>query len=195
MVGHLIKVNNHDIFGYSRYIDFYRTIVQDAKDDDLFVELGSFLGQSTAALAYFVKQSQKNIRIDAVDLFEISDFSDEPHAKVIEEHGGDFLEAFKSNMRKADVLDAINIVKASSLEAAATYADRSISFVMIDASHKYEDVIDDIKAWYPKVKLGGVISGDDYDWESVAKAVNDTIPNVQVYDRTTWFHIKQTITL
>ncbi len=98
-------------------------------------------------------------------------------------------------MRKADVIDAINIVKASSLEAAATYADRSISFVMIDASHKYEDVIDDIKAWYPKVKLGGVISGDDYDWESVAKAVNDTIPNVQVYDRTTWFHIKQTITL
>jgi predicted O-methyltransferase YrrM len=192
MAGHYITINNHNIFGYSRYIDFYHQIVHEAKDDDLFVELGSFLGQSTAAMAQYIVDSQKRIRLDAVDLFEISDFSDEPHAEIINQHGGDFLEAFKSNLRNAQVLDKVNIVKGLSLEVAATYEDRSISFLMIDASHKYEDVVDDIKVWLPKMKVGGIISGDDFDWPSVAQAVKDTLPNHRLYNPSTWFYIKQT---
>ena len=193
MVGHYVEVNNHKIFGYSRYIDFYRQIVEDAKDDELFVELGSFLGQSTAAMAYYIGESNKRIDFHAVDLFELSDFSDEPHHAVIAEHGGDFLEAFKTNLRLAKVEDYVKIVKSSSLQAAAQYEDRSISFLMIDASHKYADVVDDIKAWYPKIKLGGIISGDDYDWPEVAAAVKDTLGNHFVHNNSTWLYKKQTL--
>lgn len=199
MPGHYVTVNNHNIFGYSRYIDLYNAVVLDAKDGDLFVELGSFLGQSTAAMAHFIIQSKKHIRFDAVDLFELTEFSDEPHFKVIADHGGDFLAAFKSNMEKAEVASAVNPVKASSLEAASLYEDRSVSFLMIDASHKYEDVCDDIRAWYPKIKLGGIISGDDYDWEEVAKAVQDTfkvsLPGLQFFNRSTWYLKKQVLEL
>jgi predicted O-methyltransferase YrrM len=193
MVGHYITVNNHPIFGYSRYVDLYATVVNDSKDDELFVEVGSFLGQSTAALAALVAASRKRIAIHAVDLFELSEYSDEPHFDVIKQHGGDFLEAFKTNMRSAGVLDAVKIVKAPSLEAAKQYEDRSISFLMIDASHKYTDVVDDIRAWLPKIKLGGIISGDDFDWSEVAQAVKDTIPQYKLYNESTWFYIKQTL--
>jgi predicted O-methyltransferase YrrM len=195
MPGHYVEVNGHNIFGYSRYINLYRDIVTNSEDDAHFVELGSFLGQSAAAMAYFIKTSGKRIRFDAVDIFELTDFSDEPHFKVIEDHGGDFLAAFKSNLEKAQVTDAVTIVKSTSLEAAATYPDRSISFIMIDASHKYQDVIDDIEAWYPKLKLGGIISGDDLDWEEVKKAVDDTCKHYGVYERSTWYFRKQTETL
>ena len=195
MPGHYINVNGHDIFGYSRYIDLYRDMVMGAEDGALFVELGSFLGQSTAAMGAFIKASNKNIQFDAVDIFELSDFSDEPHIKVIEDHGGDFLAAFKNNMEKAQVLDTINIVKATSLEAAAMYKDRSISFLMIDASHTYEDVVDDINAWFPKLKLGGVMSGDDLDWPDVKLAVEDTCKHYGVYQNSTWYFKKQTETL
>jgi len=193
--GHYVNVNGHDIFGYSRYINFYRDIVISAEDDALFVELGSFLGQSTAAMAAYIKSSGKRIRFDAVDIFELSDFSDSVHFKAVEDHGGDFLAAFKTNLEKAQVIDAVTIVKATSLEAAATYEDRSISFIMIDASHTYEDVIDDISAWYPKLKLGGIMSGDDLDWPDVKRAVDDTCKNYAVYDRSTWYFKKQTETL
>lgn len=195
MPGHYVTVNGHDIFGYSRYIDLYRDMVVNAEDGALFVELGSFLGQSTAAMGTFIKSSGKRIKFDAVDIFELTDFSDEPHFKVIEDHGGDFLAAFKNNMEKAQVADAINIVKATSLEAAATYEDRSISFLMIDASHKYEDVVDDINAWFPKLKIGGIMSGDDLDWQEVKQAVEDTCKHYGVYQNSTWFFRKQTETL
>lgn len=195
MPGHYVTVNGHDIFGYSRYIDLYRDMVVNAEDGALFVELGSFLGQSTAAMGTFIKSSGKRITFDAVDIFELTDFSDEPHFKVIEDHGGDFLAAFKTNMEKAQVADAINIVKATSLEAAATYEDRSISFLMIDASHKYEDVVDDINAWFPKLKFGGIMSGDDLDWPEVKQAVEDTCKHYGVYQTSTWFFKKQTETL
>jgi predicted O-methyltransferase YrrM len=195
MPGHYIEVNGHNIFGYSRYINLYRDIVTNSEDDAHFVELGSFLGQSTAAMGYFIKASGKRIRFDAVDIFELTDFSDEPHFKVIEDHGGDFLAAFKTNLEKAQVEETVTIIKATSLEAAAQYPDRSISFIMIDASHKYQDVIDDIEAWYPKLKLGGIISGDDLDWEEVKRAVDDTCKYYGVYERSTWFFRKQTETL
>lgn len=193
--GHYIDVNGHNIFGYSRYIDLYREIVINAEDDAHFVELGSFLGQSTAAMGIFIKSSGKRIKFDAVDIFELNEFSDPPHAKVIEEHGGDFLAAFKSNLEKAQVLDAVNIVKATSLEAAAMYEDRSISFIMIDASHTYEDVVDDINAWYPKLKLGGIMSGDDLDWPDVKRAVEDTCKHYGIHGNSTWYFRKQTPTL
>jgi predicted O-methyltransferase YrrM len=195
MPGHYIKVNNHDIFGYSRYTNMYHEMVNIAEDGALFVELGSFLGQSTAAMAAMIKHSNKQIRFDAVDIFELSEFSDDVHHDIVKEHGGNFLQAFTNNLLKADVLDIVNIVKATSLQAASRYPDRSISYLMIDASHKYQDVCDDIRAWYPKIKMGGIISGDDYDWEEVNKAVVDTIPKHSVYDGSTWFLKKEQLTL
>lgn len=195
MPGHYIKVNNHEIFGYSRYINMYHEMVNIAEDGALFVELGSFLGQSTAAMAAMIKRSNKQIRFDAVDIFELSEFSDDVHHDIVKEHGGNFLQAFTNNLLKADVLDIVNIVKATSLQAASRYPDRSISYLMIDASHKYQDVCDDIRAWYPKIKMGGIISGDDYDWEEVNKAVVDTIPKHSIYDGSTWFLKKEQLTL
>ena len=58
------------------------------------------------------------------------------------------------------------------------FEDNSLDFVFIDASHEYEDVKNDILAWLPKVKRGGILAGHDYyvnqDWFSgVKKAVNE----------------------
>ncbi|MCG8379925.1 MAG: class I SAM-dependent methyltransferase [Proteobacteria bacterium] len=184
--GHYIEVNGHKIFGYSRYVDFYRTIIQNAEDDQIFVELGSFLGQSTAAMAFFIEESKKEISFYAIDIFEISEFSDEPHSKVIENHGGNFFEAFIDNLEKARIKDYVLPLKGKSLDMVNKFNDRSISYIMIDASHKYEDVVDDIKAWFPKMKMGGIISGDDYDWPDVSRAARDTLGNVRVTDKSTW---------
>ena len=54
------------------------------------------------------------------------------------------------------------IVKATSLDAAKKFADRSLDFVYIDANHMREFVLQDLAAWIPKVKIGGIISGHDY---------------------------------
>jgi len=45
---------------------------------------------------------------------------------------------------------------------AAQFEDNSVDFVYLDADHKYESVKEEIKAWWPKIKLGGILAGHDY---------------------------------
>lgn len=54
------------------------------------------------------------------------------------------------------------IIKEYSVEAAKQVPDGSLDFVYIDAAHDYENVKKDLEAWTPKVRIGGVVSGDDF---------------------------------
>lgn len=49
-----------------------------------------------------------------------------------------------------------------SVDMAREVEDNSLDFVYIDADHQYEAVKSDIEAWFPKVRVGGIISGHDY---------------------------------
>lgn len=37
-----------------------------------------------------------------------------------------------------------------------------LDFIYIDGNHSYNYVIDDLNNWYPKLKKGGILIGDDY---------------------------------
>ena len=60
------------------------------------------------------------------------------------------------------------------------YPDEYFDIVYIDASHEYECVKEDIISWLPKVKIGGILCGDDYcvGWPQVVKAVDEILVNV-----------------
>jgi hypothetical protein len=49
-----------------------------------------------------------------------------------------------------------------STEAADRFADASLDFVYLDADHSREGLLEDLEAWHPKVRAGGVIAGHDY---------------------------------
>ena len=46
--------------------------------------------------------------------------------------------------------------------ASQAFTDLSLDFVYIDGDHSYEFVSTDIKAWWPRVKSGGILAGHDY---------------------------------
>jgi len=50
----------------------------------------------------------------------------------------------------------------SSVEAAKDFEDRSLDMVFLDAFHYYKDVVEDMKAWIPKIKKGGWFLGHDF---------------------------------
>lgn len=71
----------------------------------------------------------------------------------------------------------VRIHRSSSADAAATFPDGYFDWVYIDGNHQYEFVKRDLESFYPKVKTGGLIAGDDYGnrgwWEDgVTQAVN-----------------------
>ena len=78
-------------------------------------------------------------------------------------------------------------IKEYSPEAADQFKKNSLDFVYIDANHALKNVVDDICAWYPKVKHGGIISGHDYIKHKksrgmhVVQAVNAFCDSYEVY--------------
>lgn len=62
-----------------------------------------------------------------------------------------------------------------SAELAQEIEDGSLDFVYIDSAHDYSSVKEDLQAWYPKVRLGGWVTGHDYTLASV-KGIEDMSP-------------------
>lgn len=59
-------------------------------------------------------------------------------------------------------LSNIRIIPAMTVEAARSW-DTPIDFLYVDADHSHLGCWNDLAAWTPHVKRGGLIAGDDYD--------------------------------
>lgn len=88
------------------------------------------------------------------------------------------------------------ILHAASAAGAAQVPDGSLDYVFIDADHSYEGCRDDIAAWLPKLKPGGLLGGHDYGRsaypsEGVKPAVDEAAAalglSVERDLDTTWF--------
>jgi len=62
---------------------------------------------------------------------------------------------------------SIFFIHRPSVEAAKEFQDEYFDFVYIDANHSYQAVKDDLNAWCPKLKVGGVICGHDFSAEDI----------------------------
>lgn len=80
----------------------------------------------------------------------------------------DYTEQYDHDSNLAETIERLKsfknyeIVRKTSLQAADDFADESLDFVYLDANHTYDAVLEDLNAWYPKIKIGGLFAGDDY---------------------------------
>jgi hypothetical protein len=76
--------------------------------------------------------------------------------------------------------DVVHLHRATSQEAYSKFKDDYFDWIYIDGNHLYEFVKQDLNNYYPKVKTGGYITGDDYGssgwWkDGVRQAVDEFI--------------------
>jgi len=160
-----------NITGWFTFPELYNSMVERFNDGSHFVEIGSYFGASAAFMGVEIANSGKTIKFDCVDTWL---GSQEHQAFNFSENA--MYDAFLKNIEP--IKKYINPIRLASLEAVKQYEDNSLDFVFIDASHDYENVSKDIRAWYPKVKQnGGVLAGHDYggSWQTVTDAVNDFV--------------------
>lgn len=83
------------------------------------------------------------------------------------------LEWHENNLKEVMNRELGNVVLLQGLSADMAHyvEDDSLGFVYLDACHLQECVIEDLLAWYPKLKVGGVMAGHDIFLEGVKGAV------------------------
>lgn len=169
------------------YPHLYKKMVEKFPSKSKFVEVGSWKGKSAAYLAVEIINSNKDIKLDCVDTWKGSaEHVDDEYVKK-----NSLYELFIKNT--FSLSSVINPIKMDSVDASKKYEDNSIDFVFIDANHKYIHVKNDIEAWFPKVKIGGVMAGHDYKngWTDVDKAVDEFFKDKKITDtESCWFYEK-----
>ncbi len=71
------------------------------------------------------------------------------------------------------------VLRMYSLEAAELFKAASLDFVYIDADHWYPRITEDLCAWWPKIRPGGLFAGHDYCefHGDVPRAVHEFVAN------------------
>jgi predicted O-methyltransferase YrrM len=155
----------HEIDGWFNYEDVFQLMLNNTPSSGVIVECGAWLGKSSSYLCDITKN--KNINVHIVDTWKGS-ANEMTTSHVLATHS-DVYQLFLDNMGDRK----FNPIQKDSLEASKDFADESCDAIFIDMDHSYESVINDIKHWWPKLKVGGIFAGHDYQWEGVNKAVNE----------------------
>lgn len=139
--------------------------------DAVIVEIGSYKGRSTVAMAYACVGTRRKIYcIDTWDGND-SDFSER-----------NFFEIWQQNVRDHNLEQYVEPLRGYSHELLSRWDELAsgnrIDFIFIDGSHEYPDVLRDFELSYPLVKEGGWIAfhdvistwpGSERVWHETAK--------------------------
>ena len=142
-------------------------VLESITPDSICVEIGVFKGEFSEEI---VKKGPRHLYlVDPWKTWNGPGFRlyskkqavmDEIHESVVEKFQGD---------------DNVTVRRLPSLEAVSGFEDDSLDWVYVDGDHGFQPCLDDLKAWYPKCKKGGLLVVDDYsqrDWPSVIRAVD-----------------------
>jgi predicted O-methyltransferase YrrM len=138
-------------------------LIKEIPNKGRMIEIGTFTGESTVIFGDHFKEV---IGIDPM----LQDYDPEDATSNF-----NFSKVLEMFILRTENYNNISLVQKTSDDAVNDFTDESFDFVYIDGIHQYQNVLEDIKNYLPKIKKGGVIGGHDYvsGWSGVMKAVDE----------------------
>lgn len=167
------------VHGWTREVQlrYLMRQVRALPDRALVVELGVWQGRSVLAMAEACRGTSK--RVFAIDPWVDYDEGGGAVSGYLARYGvtsfEEVYEAFVAHCRRLALEPWIVTVRAPSVETARAWRHGPVSLVFVDASHHYDAVRADLEAWVPLVRPDGIVCGDDWEWDSVRRAVEDFV--------------------
>jgi MMP 1-O-methyltransferase len=132
------------------------------------VEIGSWKGRSTVALALGLKAGNRKEKVYAIDW----------HRGSKENGTVNTLPEFKKNIKSSGGSEYVKPMIMKSEDAAKLWSrkPKPIRLLWVDGSHEYEDVKKDFDLWSPFLESGGIIAfHDTFYWPGPKKVVHDGV--------------------
>jgi hypothetical protein len=170
------------IHGYFDFPNLYEAVANHFPSGR-FVEVGVWCGKSACFMAELIKEKKLSVKFFGVDNF-LGEINATDQQEIVQKEGGSIYNRFLHNMKEAGVLDYVTPLKMTSKEASELFDNKSLDFVFLDAEHLYEDVLEDLNLWWPKVKPEGILAGHDFNGIGVNRAVREFFGKLNLGVRT-----------
>lgn len=161
-------------------------LARQAKNCDLIIEVGTWLGRSTSAMAGAVKGI-----VLTVDSFSFGPVLDKQSREVMAR-----LEQDPDWLYKQCLINLDEPIRAGKVKVFRATSDDAIlwlrkytgqaDMVFIDGDHSYPGVKNDIINYRSLLRGGGLLCGHDFNWEGVRQAVTELLPNAKPAVRSIW---------
>lgn len=158
-------------FTDSEKLALFRTVQAQAKDGKI-LEIGSFMGRSTNAIAHASVNTQREIY--ALDVW--LDFGEDLDDRAQSDNGLFILNSFLKNTQW--FLEKLRVLKGSTTQYKYLLSQLEFDLIFVDAAHDYSNVVNDITIALSCIKPNGFMIGHDYHnmgGEEVIQAVHDTL--------------------
>ena len=105
----------------------------------------------------------------------------------------DWDELYNKVKDRFSLFNHVEIIREPS-DRAVLLVPAGLDMVYLDADHAYDSISEDIKLWWPKVRAGGILAGDDYSYDTVAKAVDEFYEQLLVNNQNYKLNISPSLT-
>ena len=152
----------------------FEKIISELKPN-IILELGSYKGKSAIQFANICKKLNLNTKIYCVDTWLGS--AEHAESKDLMKVNGwpTMFYQFLANVMHTGHQDCIIPMPIDTMSNYRSMKESNVKvpLIYIDAGHFYESVYSDIKYYWEVLEDGGIMFGDDYEWEGVSAAVKD----------------------
>lgn len=126
-----------------------------------YANLGVFRGGSTGCIAHGLKELGGG-KVYGIDWFQGKNGADHKE-KIQAVFDGRGLSPY-TELCQGDINEWVERLK-----------DTKFKFIFVDASHQYENVVEDFNAWSPLVEPGGLIAFHDVNMDTVDEAITNVV--------------------
>lgn len=147
-------------------------------DAKVCVEIGSFIGTGSSIILGGLMAARRGV-LYCIDTFDIN-------LKSFQGVDASHLDQFTANVTTMGLAPFLRTLRGRSVDVAASFTSVA-DLIYIDANHSEASVKADIAAWLPRLRVGGIICGDDYTGgDSVRLAVQALLPRHRSMGRLWW---------
>jgi predicted O-methyltransferase YrrM len=171
-----------------------RWLAQAARGCRVIVEVGSYKGRSTRALADHCPGTV--FAVDPWDGGYVND--DDTQARWLDTRQAreQFQRNLDDHLRTGRVVQLVHFFNAGGAQAIEDWlgGPGRADLIFIDGDHRFEMVLEDIAHARRLARLGGIIAGHDFthvSWPGVARAVKREFPNHNLCDSIWWVRHKE----
>jgi len=173
-------ITKKDFYGFevhsqteSNTIEYLLKEIQNIHNGKI-VEIGVFGGWVSLHLAEVaLKNNSELYSIDVWEKLEIGNGDQFPEHQLLAAKY--YMEQMRLNYE--NILDELKysnttVICESSLTAVNQFKDKSIDLIFIDGDHEKDHLYKELVLWYPKLKDGGALYGDDYNWDGLSESIH-----------------------